>query len=282
MPRLSPRLFVVFVVCALSGPPIIQAQNPTAQQEMNWDEFKSALMKRYDQKVVVARVPGLLAGEHKPGAFGVGKGESGVYWHHFHLSVALPNRVASAPFSAPKLSDMQQLDERTFGTMQKGLNVTAIEKGEPLKVSKFYVYGDYLEFVLATTQLGHWRDVDINKASTETTTTVSGGHVTQHTSVAGFGLVFRFHFDEQSVTKAGNYQAVVSEIGKYLLPQDEAEAALAAEKNVELEIGMPEESVVQRLGQPIRTVKVGDQKILKFKEMTVIIKAGKVAEVKVE
>jgi len=68
----------------------------------------------------------------------------------------------------------------------------------------------------------------------------------------------------------------------YLLPQDEAEAAIAAEKNIELEIGMPEMAVIEKLGQPLRTVKVGDQKILKFKEMTVIIKDGKVSEVKVE
>ncbi len=44
---------------------------------------------------------------------------------------------------------------------------------------------------------------------------------------------------------------------------------------------MPEDSVIQKLGQPIRTVKVGGQKILKFKEMTVVTKDGKVVLIRI-
>ncbi len=183
-------------------------------------------------------------------------------------------RAKVRPTSSDKLSDMQRVDERTYGKLIEGINTTAIEKNERLKVSKFYVYPDYIEFLLTATEAGHMRDIDAAKANTEQYGNTRAFH--------DFALVFRFHFDKEGVMKAGNYQAVVSEIRKYLLPQDEAEAAITAEKNIELEIGMPEENVIQRMEQPIRSMKVGDQRFLKYKEMTVVIKDGKVAEVKVE
>ena len=40
--------------------------------------------------------------------------------------------------------------------------------------------------------------------------------------------------------------------------------------------------MIQKLGQPIRSIKVGNQKFLKYKDMTVTIKDEKVADVKVE
>ena len=251
--------------------PLLGAQSITAQQEMNSNEFKSALMKRYDQKVVVTRVAGLQAGEKKSS---FGAGQAGMHWHHFQAGITLPEKVTSGLLYSNKLSDMQRLDDRTFGKLIQGVNTTAIEKNERLKVSKLYVYSDFIEFVLTATEAGHMRDIDVSKANTEQYGNTRVFH--------DFGLVFRFHFDKQSVLKPGGYQTMVAEIGKYLLPQDEAETAIAAEKNIEIEIGMPEAAVIEKLGQPIRSIKVGDQRFLKYKEMTLIIKDGKVTEVKVE
>jgi hypothetical protein len=252
--------------------PLAGAPNNTSPQAMSWNEFKSALMKRYDQKVVVARVGGLVAGEKDPELFGAGR--ASMYWHHFHPSMPLPQKVTSGLFFSNKLSDMDQLDDRTYGKLIAGVNTTPIEKNERLKVSKFYVYPNGIEFVLTATGTHHLRDIDERKANSQQ----YGG--TRYFS--DFALIFDFYFDKQNVLKAGDFQTVVAEIGKYLLPQDEAEAALAAEKNIELEIGMPEENVIQKMGQPIRSIKVGDQRFLKYKEMTVVIKDGKVADVKVE
>jgi hypothetical protein len=39
---------------------------------------------------------------------------------------------------------------------------------------------------------------------------------------------------------------------------------------------------VKKIGEPLRSVKVGAQKFLKFKDMTVILVDGKVTDVKVE
>jgi hypothetical protein len=232
MQNILARLCILFVICTLNRPLVIGAQNLASQERMNWDEFKSALMKRYDQKVVVTRVSGLQAGEKKSS---FGTGQAGMHWHHFHSSVPLPEKVTSGLLMSKKLSDMQRLDDRTFGTLIRGVNTTAVDRAERLKVSKFYVYPDSIDFVLATTELSHMRDIDVAKANTERYGNTRVFH--------DFGLVFRFHFDKESILKAGDYQTVVAEIGKYLLPQDEAEAAVSAEKNIELEIGMPEESV---------------------------------------
>jgi hypothetical protein len=267
MVRSAVRIFSCLAV-ALLLTSLSYAQQPTPLAK---DEFKRALMERYDQKVVVTRVAGLQAGEKKSS---FGAGQAGMHWHHFQAGVPLPEKVTSGLLFSNKLSDMQRLDDRTFGKLIQGVNTSAIEKNERLKVSKFYVYPDYIEFLLTATEAGHMRDIDQAKANTEQYGNTRVFH--------DFGLVFRFHFDKEGVMKTGNYQAVVSEIGKYLLPQDEAEAAIAAEKNIELEIGMPEENVIQKMGQPIRSIKVGDQRFLKYKEMTVVIKDGKVSEVKVE
>ncbi len=158
--------------------------------------------------------------------------------------------------------------------------MSSVENGEPLKVHKFYIMSDHVEFNLMTTRLGHMRDIDMNKASKRTRTTVSGREVRQTASVGGFGLRFRFYFDKEKILDAGNYEAVVSEINKYLLPKDEAAVALSAEKNVEIDPGMSEEAVIQKLGQPLKSIRVGSQKSLTYEDMTVILREGKVVEVK--
>jgi hypothetical protein len=93
---------------------------------------------------------------------------------------------------------------------------------------------------------------------------------------------FRFFFDKENILKAANYNTVVSEINKYLLPKEEAEKVLSAEKDLKNDLGLTESEVTQRLGPPVRSVTVGDQKSLKYKDMTVILKSGKVAQVNLE
>ncbi len=256
---------------------------PMPPNPANQEDFKRMLKERYDGKVLAAAVSGLIAGEYKK-AFLVGPGEASVLWHHYHESVPVPSRKRSNPLSlwGKKTSEMDQLDDRTFASLDKGLNISSLEKGEPLKVQKFYVMSDQIEFNLTTIRLGHLRDLDMQKASTETQTRVGGGEVKQTVSVGGFGLRFRFYFDKQNVLQAADYQTIVREINKYLLPMDEAEKLLSAERNVEIEIGTSEEAVIQKLGQPLKSLRVGNQKSLKYKDMTIILKDGKVAEVKLE
>lgn len=253
----------------------------TTSQPANYEDFKRLLNERYDGKVLVTVVPGIYAGEQKKGMFG--PGETSVQWYHFHQSVGIPGRIQIPGRMFPKrISDLHQLDGRTFGALTEGLNVTPLEKGEQLKVYKFYVYSGSVEFVLSVTGLGHMRDMDISKASRQVETTVRPGQVSQRVSVAGFGLVIQFIFDSETVMKAADYRTVVEEINKYLLPPAEAAQLASAGESVEIEPGMTEEAVIQKLGQPIQSVKFGAQKSLKYKNMTVILKDGKVADVKLE
>lgn len=259
-------------------PELIQP-NPT-----NQEDFKRMLKERYDGKILVTVVPGLLAGEFKRGFIPLGAGDAGLLWYHYHESIPIPDRKRSNPLKlwGKKSSDMEQLDARTFADLDKGLNISPIAKGEPLKIHKFYIMSDHIELNLVTTKLSHMRDLDMQKASTETRTTITGNEAQQTVTVGQFGLRFRFFFNKENVLRALDYQTIVREINKYLLPREEAEKVLSAERNVEIDLGMSEEAVIQKLGQPLRSIRAGNQKFLKYKEMTITLRDGKVAEVKPE
>src|SRR6266849_369611 len=225
-----------------------------------YDELKELLKDRYDGKLVAPIVSGLYAGVHEKNFLG-GPGSNGIIWSHFAANMQVPNRVHTGSFEFPKASDMNQLDDHTFGGLSKGLNVSQIQKDEPLKVYKFYVYPEYVEFVLSTTGLGHLNDVDYNKASKEATTV---GNQTTVAVGTGFGFLFRFYFNKGLIKDDHDYAAIVSEINKYLLPQSEAKALATSKQNIEIEPGMTEDQVFQKLGQPLQAVKFGDQKTLKY------------------
>ncbi len=243
------------------------ASQASAQTAATFDELKQLLKDRYDGKIVVAALPGLYAGVQRMGDFGAG--ESGIDWSHFAANMQVPNRVPNLMCGSPSLgtrvSDLNQLDDHTFGRLTKGQNLSPIQTGEPLKVSKFYIYRDCVAFVLSTKGLEHWRDVDNSR-----------------TSVAGLGFEFVFYFNKGVIKDDHDYASVLREINKYLLPESEAQELANANKNIDIEPGMTEEQVIQKLGQPLQSVKFGDQKTLKYKGMTVVLKDGKVIDVKVE
>jgi hypothetical protein len=97
----------------------------------------------------------------------------------------------------------------------------------------------------------------------------------------GLGCSFRFVFSD-TIADAGAAETIIAAIGKYLLPSSEAEQILKEAKNIEITLGSSEGDVVTALGEPLRSVKVGAQKFLKYKDMTVILTDGKVTSVKVE
>jgi len=274
------RLVACALVIAISFTLTAAAQNINAppnaqtitQSAGTYDELKQLLMTRYDGKTVVAGVSGLYAGEQEKGHF-FGPGQNGAYWSHY---------VPELKLNMKKAADMHQLDDRTFGMITRGLNVSPIAKGEALKVYKFYLDSDDVQFVLTTTNIEHLRDLDVNKASQRVTTTVRGNQVNQRVTVGGFGLVFTFHFEKDALKKDHDYAAVLREIDKYLLPQSEAKELAATQNNIEIEPGMTEEQVTQKLGQPLQAIKFGDQQTLKYNGMTIVLKEGKVVDLKIE
>jgi hypothetical protein len=263
---------------------IAQPSTPTVENPTNAEDFKRLLKQKYDQKTLTVMVPGLTAGEFKKAFAGIGQGEAGLVWHHYHESIPIPNRKASGPlkFFGKKSSDMEQLDPRTFADLAGGLNTSSIQRGETLKVSKYYCALDYIQLDMVVTKLSHMKDMDMQKASTETTTTIRGNDAQQTVRVGTFGIRFMFYFDKNTTVKNHDYQTIVNEINKYFLPKDEAVKVLSAEQNVEIEPGTSEADVVKKLGQPLKSLKAGNQKSLKYKDMTVILKDGKVVEVKLD
>ena len=57
---------------------------------------------------------------------------------------------------------------------------------------------------------------------------------------------------------------------------------MAEEKNVDIDLGMSEDEILQKLGQPTRTVRVGNQKSLVYADMTITVTDGKVSDVKLK
>lgn len=112
-----------------SAPPAHHVNTPSPA---TYDELKQLLKNRHDGKIVMAAVEGLYAGEQRKGDFGVGPGENGIYWSHFAANMQVPDRIGSAFFGGKKTSDLSQLDKHTFGDLKRGLNLSPIQKGEPL------------------------------------------------------------------------------------------------------------------------------------------------------
>jgi hypothetical protein len=98
---------------------------------------------------------------------------------------------------------------------------------------------------------------------------------------SGLGCQFTIHFDE-ALAKAGGVDTLSKAVDKYLLPSVLADAELKRADTVEIDLGISEEEVLKRLGQPIKSIRVGSEKTLKYADMTVLIRDGKVVDVKVQ
>lgn len=251
------------------------------ERAATYDEFKSLLRERYNDKVVSIMVDGMYAGETGKG-FLSGAGDTKLLYHHYHTSVSIPTRKRSNPLKlwGKKLNEMDQVDERTFGDLES-LQVVPLQRGDPLKVDKIHVLDDRIEFNLISTSLKNLRDVDIRKSSTETYTTARPGSTEQRIIVPNVGFRFRFYFSEE-LLKHGQYRIVVDQINQYILPKDEAVGVLNAEKQVQIDPGMAEAEVLQRLGHPQRIITFADTKSLVYPGLTVVLKNGKVVEVKLQ
>jgi len=242
-------------------------------------DLSNAIKEQLDGKVFVVMVSGLKAGEYQAQTFGPGK--AGLVIYHFDKSIEpIPEKVKAGGLFSSKVADLNPLDKRTFMELKSGLNITELKKGERVKVNKFYMRSDYVELQLTPLD-PHLEDLDVNKASGSSRTSFSRFGSSTRTRVAGFGLDFVFLFDDK-VLEASDSEAILNEIGRYLAPPDKAEELLAQANSIEVNIGMTEEELIQNLGQPLKSIKVGEQKVMKYKDITVTLKDGKVVDVKIE
>ena len=230
------------------------------------------LKQKYKGTQVTVMVSGMYAGETQKVLFS--PREDGVIWRHYHESL---------PVNMGK-TIVDQIDDRTFSTRgamnRVGLNTFPLDKGEPLAVTNT-IFGCArgicsFSLNLTTAKLSRASGLDQSK-STRVQNDGLGGALTR----IGLGCRFSIVFSE-TIANSEAAETITTAIGKYLLPSQAAEKILKDENNIEIALGISEEDVVERLGKPLRTVKVGEQKFLKFKDMTVILTDGKVTSVKIE
>lgn len=232
-------------------------------------ELGNNLKTRYKGASLSVMVAGFYAGEFKKS---FAARTDFVNWHHYDESLLVEGGKAA----------LDRVDDRTFATGPPlaleglGSNTFPVQRGEVLVVTNTAYYCTKklctLSLNLDTRKLSRAAGLDPRKETTS-------GSVFES---AGLGCAFFFHFSPAKLSGASAEDVVASVVGRYLLPSSQAEKVLTQEHNVSIEIGATEEEVTAKLGEPLKTVRVGSQKTLKYPDMTVILKDGKVADVKVE
>jgi hypothetical protein len=254
-----PRLFVI---AAVFGPYLMAGGSEK--------ELGELLKVLYKGTPVVVMSPGFYAGEFKKS---MAAREDFVNWRHYHESLPI-NREKTV---------LDQIDDHTFATPPLlggnglGSNIIPIAKGESMLVSNV-LFGCLraqciLTLYLNTAKLSKTVALDPRKETRD---------VMPLFESAGLGCEFQFLFSRQIIEQPGTEEMVVATISKYLQPADQAERSLRAQKDIEIEIGATEEEVIAKLGEPLKSIRVGSQKTLKYQDMTVTLKDGKVAEVGVK
>jgi hypothetical protein len=236
-------------VCVLFGAVFVVSATANAPG----DEFKKKLFDRYDQKQLIFLPNRVVEALALNDDVGFGLRNFGIEYNHFYESVEIPKRVR----------DGESVDERTYvGVFAEPSSVRRVGPGEKVKATKFYVRRDrvFLELMsISATSFGR--------------SSRTGG------KVQPFGLEFKFWFPK-SVLESGDYDTVVREINKYLLPVDEYRDVAEAAKKIEIQPGMSKDEVIKAMGEPLKTVVFGKKTILKYADVTIELEEDKVSELK--
>jgi hypothetical protein len=241
-------------------------------------EFGQSLKDKYKGAQVTVMVSGMYAGEFKKDLIGKERYDA-VAWQHFDESL---------PLKAGK-TILDQIDDRTVATGGAGLhggevgtNIFPLEKGEQLVVSetRLFCYRGACQFTLylVTMKLSRVASLDPRK---EGRSTMNGSPLGPLFETSGLGCQFTIHFSE-ALSKSGDTQPVIDSLNKYLLPSALAGRVLKEANNIEINLGITEEEVRKKLGEPLKSITVGTRKSLKYTDLTVILEDGKVTEVKLQ
>jgi hypothetical protein len=233
-------------------------------------ELGNRLVARYKGMRVSVMVTGFYAGEFKKS---MQAREYFVNWRHYDESLALKREK----------NVLDQIDERTFATRgmligsDLGSNIIPVDKGEGLVVSNAFFHCGRglcaLTLYLDTMKLSKTAGLDPRK-QTRTSLPMFES--------AGIGCEFIFAFAPEALQGPAAEDLILGTVNKYLLATDRAEKLLKAARNIEIEIGAAEHDVLAKLGEPLKTIRVGSQKTLKYEDMTIVLKDGKVSDVRVE
>lgn len=230
--------------------------------------LKEKLESRYKGRKVSVVVPQIVVGIYQES--GLLDNEFTVHYDHFYPSVQLPG----------KYQKRNNLDERT--TEEVTGNAQVIDQmatGETLQVLAIAVFKRGHDLYMVDLML---RVLAAKRLATSVATSAAGY---EHVDKLPFGVHFRFIYPLE-VAERGDYETVVHEIDRYVLPEEEYRQSLVsaaqAAKHVELQPGMSKDDVLKVLGQPQKTVVFGKKVILKYPEITVELEDDKLVSVKAE
>src|ERR1041385_3442091 len=219
-------------------------------------ELQRRLFERYDRKDVVCLVPGVVVGLDISAGL---QPNFGVEYTHFGETLDIPE----------KYRRQGQLGERTVGESDlQAASLDRLAPGERLYVSDFYAARDGLVFYLISPSITRF------------------GPSVRPGEKKFFGVKITFEFP-RNVMESGDYEAVVREVNKYLLPVSEYRAALQtaeqqrrAPRRTEVRPGMSQEEIITALGVPEQTVVFGNKTILNYPGMSVELEDKRATDVK--
>ncbi len=248
--------------------------NGAAAGQDGYKTLEKSLKSRYDGQVLVVVRDELLAGEFQVKEL-TQRQKPALSYFYFDASLTeRPKRVSVGQMFLRPVAQLNPVDDQTLYDLTAGLNVTKLTKGEQFRVTKVDMSGNTVELLLQVVDPSHLKDLDATKAI--------AANYGRDVRVAGFGTRMVFYFDRKTILDAGDQKSVEQAIGRFLVPRAEADKVLAEQNTIEIQPGESEDSVIAKLGTPLKIIKLGSDKILKFKDLTVTFKDGKVADVKVE
>jgi hypothetical protein len=212
-------------------------------------DFQRRLFERYDRKNVVSILPGLVLGldfseGHQP--------NFGVEYTHFNESIAIPQNYRL----------QEQLDERTFGDSDtRAAALDRLVPGERLYVSEFYTSRNGLVFYLVSPSITRF------------------GRSASSGEKKFFGVKFTFEFPPNVMT-SGDYETVVREVNKYLIPVSEYRTALQTPPRIEIQPGISQQEIINALGPPQQTVVFGKKTILNYSGISVELEDDRATDVR--
>ena len=176
----------------------------------------------------------------------------GVEYTHFNESIAVPQNYRL----------QEQLDERTFG--DSDALAAALERlvpGERLYVSEFYTSRNGLVFYLVSPSITRF------------------GRSPRPGEKKFFGVKFTFEFPPNVMT-SGDYETVVREVNKYLIPVSENRTAFETAPRIEIQPGISQQEIINALGPPQKTVVFGKKTILNYPGISVELEGDRATDVK--
>ncbi len=248
--------------------------NGAAAGQDGYKTLEKSLKSMYDGQVLVVVRDEMLAGEFQVKEL-TQRQKPALSYFYFDASLAeRPKKVSVGQMFLRPVAQLNPVDDQTFYDLTAGLNVTKLTKGEQFRVTKVDMSGNTVELLLQVVDPSHLKDLDATKAI--------AANYGRDVRVAGFGTRMVFYFDRKTILDAGDQKSVAQAVGRFLVLRSEADKVLAEQNTIEIQPGESEEAVIAKLGTPLKTIKLGSDKILKFKDLTVTFKGGKVADVKVE